>query len=82
MGIPFIDAPGEAEAQCAELVKGNKVYAAVTEDSDALAFGDKIIKIKFIIKYCILGSSIVLPHLTISDTKKIKEIHLTDVLKG
>ena len=40
MGIPYIDAPSEAEAQCAELVKGNKVYAAVTEDSDALAFGD------------------------------------------
>ena len=40
MGIPYIDAPSEAEAQCAELVKGNKVYAAVTEDSDVLAFGD------------------------------------------
>jgi len=43
MGIPFIDAPSEAEAQIAELVKGNKVYAAVTEDSDALAFGTNIV---------------------------------------
>ena len=39
MGIPFVDAPCEAEAQCAELVKGGKVYAAGTEDMDALTFG-------------------------------------------
>jgi flap endonuclease-1 len=39
MGIPYIVAPCEAEAQCAELVKGNKVYAASTEDMDSLTFG-------------------------------------------
>ena len=39
MGIPYVDAPCEAEAQCAELVKEGKVYAAGTEDMDALTFG-------------------------------------------
>lgn len=39
MGIPYVEAPCEAEAQCAELVKAGKVYAAGTEDMDALTFG-------------------------------------------
>jgi flap endonuclease-1 len=43
MGVPVIDAPCEAEAQCAELVKGGKVYAAGTEDMDALTFGTPVI---------------------------------------
>lgn len=41
MGIPFITAPGEAEAQCAMLVKCGKVYGTGTEDMDALTFGTK-----------------------------------------
>lgn len=43
MGIPVIDAPGEAEAQCAELVRMGKAYASATEDMDALTFGSKIL---------------------------------------
>jgi len=39
MGIPVVEAPGEAEAQCAELCKEGKVYATATEDMDALTFG-------------------------------------------
>lgn len=39
MGIPVIESPCEAEAQCAELCKGKKVYAAATEDMDSLTFG-------------------------------------------
>lgn len=38
MGVPVIDAPCEAEAQCAELAKKGKVYAAATEDMDTLTF--------------------------------------------
>lgn len=38
MGVPYINAPCEAEAQCAELAKKGKVYATATEDMDALTF--------------------------------------------
>jgi len=38
MGVPIVQAPTEAEAQCAALVKAGKVYATATEDMDALAF--------------------------------------------
>lgn len=68
MGIPYVDAPCEAEAQCAELVKAGKVYAAGTEDMDALTF----------------GTNILLRHLTFSEARKmpIKEFHVANVLEG
>lgn len=39
MGVPVVEAPCEAEAQCAEMCKGDLVYATATEDMDALTFG-------------------------------------------
>ena len=62
---PF-QAPCEAEAQCAALVKAGKVYATGTEDMDALTF----------------GSNILLRHLTFSEARKmpIKEFYLDRVL--
>jgi len=39
MGIPCIEAPGEAEAQCSLLAKSGKAYGTMTEDMDALTFG-------------------------------------------
>lgn len=38
MGVPVVDAPMEAEAQCAEMVRGGKADAAGTEDMDVLTF--------------------------------------------
>ena len=38
-GIPIIQAPAEAEAQCAAMEKMGFVDGVVTEDSDALVFG-------------------------------------------
>ena len=68
ISIPYVEAPCEAEAQCAELVKGGKVYAAGTEDMDALTF----------------GTTVLLRHLTFSEARKmpIKEFHLSNVLEG
>lgn len=39
MGIPVVEAPCEAEAQCAEMNKGGLVYATASEDMDSLTFG-------------------------------------------
>ena len=39
MGVPILEAPCEAEAQCAELCKGGKVFSVATEDMDCLTFG-------------------------------------------
>lgn len=39
MGVPIIEAPCEAEAQCAELTKMGIAWATATEDMDALTFG-------------------------------------------
>ncbi|KAJ7558126.1 hypothetical protein O6H91_04G025300 [Diphasiastrum complanatum] len=39
MGVPVIEAPSEAEAECAALCKADKVYAVASEDMDSLTFG-------------------------------------------
>lgn len=38
LGIPYLEALSEAEAQCAELAKEGKVFAAASEDMDTLVF--------------------------------------------
>lgn len=43
MGVPVIQAPCEAEAQCAYLCKTGKVDCVGTEDMDALTFGARIL---------------------------------------
>ncbi|VDD87566.1 unnamed protein product [Enterobius vermicularis] len=66
MGIPIVQAPCEAEAQCAALVRHGKAFATATEDMDALTF----------------GSNILLRQLLASEAKKlpVKEICLQKVL--
>ncbi|KAG7293734.1 Flap endonuclease 1 [Staphylotrichum longicolle] len=68
MGIPYIVAPTEAEAQCAVLARAGKVYAAASEDMDTLCF----------------NTPILLRHLTFSEQRKepIQEIHVDKVLEG
>jgi flap endonuclease-1 len=43
MGVPVIEAPCEAEAQCAELTRAGKTYATATEDMDALTFRSAVL---------------------------------------
>ncbi|KAL3678450.1 hypothetical protein R1sor_021406 [Riccia sorocarpa] len=38
MGVPVVEAPSEAEAECAALCKAGKVYAVASEDMDSLTF--------------------------------------------
>lgn len=68
MGVPYVEAPCEAEAQCAALVKAGKVFATATEDMDALTF----------------GSNILLRHLTFSEARKmpIDEYNYDKILVG
>ncbi len=42
MGCPVIEAPCEAEAQCAVIVKHGLAFATATEDMDCLTFGSAI----------------------------------------
>jgi flap endonuclease-1 len=41
MGIPVIDAPEEADSQCASLCKTDVAYGVGSEDMDILTFGSK-----------------------------------------
>ena len=80
MGVPIVEAPGEAEAQCAAMTKSGivksiflyknkiiKVYATASEDMDSLTF----------------GTPILLRYLTFSKQGKspIKEIYLDKLLE-
>lgn len=39
LGVPVVQAPGDAEALCAQLVKAGTVHAVASEDMDTLPFG-------------------------------------------
>jgi len=68
MGIPYVEAPCEAEAQCAELATGGKVYAAASEDMDTLCYEPPFL----------------LRHLTFSEARKmpIDQITYSEAIEG
>lgn len=39
LGVPWLEAPGESDAQCARLVQSGDAWAAVTQDWDIALFG-------------------------------------------
>ncbi|KAJ6220386.1 hypothetical protein RDWZM_006198 [Blomia tropicalis] len=66
LGLPVVQAPSEAEAQCVQLCKEGLVYAAATEDMDALTF----------------GCTRLVRNLTSANNEKIRELQIEKVLKG
>mmetsp|Transcript_59004 Transcript_59004/g.120874 ORF Transcript_59004/g.120874 Transcript_59004/m.120874 type:complete len:390 (-) Transcript_59004:341-1510(-) len=68
MGVPVIEAPTEAEAQCSALAKAGLVHAAVSEDMDTITF----------------GAPVMLRNVFIPESRKlpILEITLAKVLEG
>jgi flap endonuclease-1 len=59
--VSQVEAPGEAEAQCAAMCKAGLVYAVATEDMDALTF----------------GAPVLVRHMTFSEARKEPIIEFT-----
>ncbi|PWA79923.1 flap endonuclease 1 [Artemisia annua] len=72
MGVPVIEAPSEAEAQCAALCKADKVYAVASEDMDSLTFGAP----KFL-RHLMDPSSRKIPVMEFDVSKVLEELNLT-----
>lgn len=72
MGVPIIEAPSEAEAQCAALCKSGKVYAVASEDMDSLTFGAP----RFL-RHLMDPSSKKVPVMEFEVSKVLEELNLT-----
>lgn len=72
MGVPVIQAPSEAEAQCAALCKSGKVYAVASEDMDSLTFGAS----RFL-RHLMGPSSKKVPVMEFEVAKILEELNLT-----
>ncbi len=76
MGIPVVDAPGEGEAQCAQMAIDGVVDAAASQDYDALLFGAPTL-----VRNLNLSGRRTLPSGRIK-TINPEEINLRDLLDG
>eukprot|EP00257_Ricinus_communis_P013019 XP_015570365.1 flap endonuclease 1 [Ricinus communis] len=72
MGVPVIEAPSEAEAECAALCKSGKVYAVASEDMDSLTFGAP----RFL-RHLMDPSSRKVPVMEFETSKILEELNLT-----
>ncbi|KAL6531518.1 Elongation of fatty acids protein 2 [Orobanche minor] len=72
MGVPVVEAPCEAEAQCSALCKANKVYAVASEDMDTLAFGAPLF-----LRHLMDSSSKKIPVMEFELSKVLEEMNLT-----
>ncbi|KAM7272661.1 hypothetical protein ACFE04_027324 [Oxalis oulophora] len=71
MGVPVVQAPSEAEAQCAALCKSGKVYAVASEDMDSLTFGAPIF-----LRHLMDPSSRKVPVMEFEVAKVLEELNL------
>ncbi|OAY43897.1 flap endonuclease 1 isoform X2 [Manihot esculenta] len=72
MGVPVVEAPSEAEAECAALCKSGKVYAVASEDMDSLTFGAP----KFL-RHLMDPSSRKIPVMEFEVSKILEELNLS-----
>ena len=75
MGIPFIQAPGEGEAQAASLVNSGLAYALTSQDYDSFLFGAETV----IRNFAITGKR-KLPRQNIYVNIDLERIYLKDLL--
>jgi flap endonuclease-1 len=76
MGIPFIQAPGEGEAQAAYLVRSGLTYALTSQDYDSFLFGAETV----IRNFAITGKR-KLPRQNIYVNVDLERIYLKDLLE-
>jgi flap endonuclease-1 len=70
LGVPYIEAPEEADSQCVSLLENNLIYAVATEDMDLLTFKcDRLLKNFFSYDEEIIE---------ISYTKMLEELKISD----
>jgi flap endonuclease-1 len=84
MGVPVFEAPCEAEAQCAALVRAGKVSPSPSIPSRLLATSLQVFATATEdMDALTFRSTILLRHMTFSEAKKmpIKEFHLDRILK-
>ncbi|KAG8086234.1 hypothetical protein GUJ93_ZPchr0010g9516 [Zizania palustris] len=72
MGVPVVEAPCEAEAECAALCTSDKVYAVASEDMDSLTFGAP----RFL-RHLMDPSSKKIPVMEFEVAKVLEELELT-----
>ncbi|KAF8727405.1 hypothetical protein HU200_019010 [Digitaria exilis] len=72
MGVPVVEAPSEAEAECAALCINDKVYAVASEDMDSLTFGAP----RFL-RHLMDPSSKKIPVMEFDVAKVLEELELT-----
>ncbi|KAK9669955.1 hypothetical protein RND81_13G166400 [Saponaria officinalis] len=72
MGVPVVEAPSEAEAQCAALCKNGKVYAVASADMDSLTFGASKL-----LRHLMDPNSKKIPVMEFEMAKVLEELNLT-----
>ncbi len=77
MGVPYIQAPGEGEAQAAHMARKGIVYASASQDYDSFLFGSDVV-----IRNFTLTGKRRLPKRNMTVDVKLERIFLKDLLEN